>query len=632
MPVHIDPIEYLASILSKGDRYAFLLGAGISIAPPASLPSGAQFVSKLLSAISSDTEVLQTLTTFADSERADRELPGTFLRFETLMQTLAEFGDPQLDVLNPLRMQTAPNTNHYAYAQLLRDGHVICTTNFDTLIERACISLGIGHVVVAAFSKAAQDHLPDANGSTRHPTLYKLHGSFARFDETEGKWHAADRTIIAALRSIFRGLDDLPEKFRYLTLTRLLQSHDLIVMGYSGYDDFDVSLALRLIESEKRILWINHISDSRRAGVRTWADLQTSPTDRSGQLLSPRDRLLFDIGSTRLGKRFRRPDDILIIDVNSDEVMRLITNRFGLSSGTLPVPSPKRMSWWASSKSPTDQAFANWQRRFMKDIHTRRLVCARLLTSVREYDKAKVQLNRSLSSFRASDAPIGIVMMLEFARIERLLGNYQQALDILRKVTRFPKGINDLGVKIAHSEIPLMLAHTRGSKECREAAQTALAEIGLSWNQETRQPFFEVSFDKTMIDKIDLPATCFPSIAVGVATSYIDDREFLIAIEWLRAGVRDYAGATDVEEVAYICYSLGAIYHHLGDKRRAIRFAYRADVLSESIGTFGEDQLNLARNLTRTLKEEVGPAQYADYCVAAFSEFSAWDAFRLAND
>jgi hypothetical protein len=53
-------------------------------------PSGERFVSSLLAAVAADADVLDLLTEFSQAERRDRRSPSQFIRFETLMQMLAE--------------------------------------------------------------------------------------------------------------------------------------------------------------------------------------------------------------------------------------------------------------------------------------------------------------------------------------------------------------------------------------------------------------------------------------------------------------------------------------------------------------------------------------------------------------
>src|SRR5664279_1350114 len=66
-----------------------------------------------------------------------------FLRFEQAMGAVQATIDAELAILLTLISDARPNRYHFQLAHLLTKGHVILTTNFDTLIEAAAMELGV---------------------------------------------------------------------------------------------------------------------------------------------------------------------------------------------------------------------------------------------------------------------------------------------------------------------------------------------------------------------------------------------------------------------------------------------------------------------------------------------------------
>src|SRR5258708_743459 len=109
-----------------------------------------------------------------------------------------------------------PNANHRALATLARTGacRAIVTTNFDTLIERACTDANVP-VEVFATPDDFRRSVPPAFA------LYKIHGTATR-----------TTSLVDTVSQKLRGLS-FPVRAR---LTAVFNTHHVLVIGFSGAD------------------------------------------------------------------------------------------------------------------------------------------------------------------------------------------------------------------------------------------------------------------------------------------------------------------------------------------------------------------------------------------------------------
>src|SRR5258708_7071542 len=157
--------------------FAVLAGAGISYAPPSSLPKAFDVISAVIDALPLDAEARADLKKATSWEWSEGIGYFHLLRFEQIVESLQLSVDPKLEIIRNALPETEPNRYHYFLASLLSRGFPIITTNFDGLIEEACRRSGIGFSVLAA-ERDYERYLQNPN-DFRHP-LFKMHGSLAR--------------------------------------------------------------------------------------------------------------------------------------------------------------------------------------------------------------------------------------------------------------------------------------------------------------------------------------------------------------------------------------------------------------------------------------------------------------------
>lgn len=194
------------------------------------------------------------------------------IRFEQVMQTLRDSVDPDLRILQFCECSSTPTFLHRFLARALQSGPVI-TTNFDSLIELAWLEQNPEKPTVAfvearksqcwkddptAFAGLRSPQLRrrallKVHGSLRHPTSVLRHGSLKLAAKTEGSVAATLDRIGSSQR--LWGL----EPFKERAVTSAIRGRLLVVIGYSGTDDFDVVPTLaRVGHHAAGVVWISH--------------------------------------------------------------------------------------------------------------------------------------------------------------------------------------------------------------------------------------------------------------------------------------------------------------------------------------------------------------------------------------
>lgn len=218
-------------------RLAILVGAGVSIAPPTRLPSAQVF--------------LRYFYDLCLPESCDRELfvaAVPDLRFEAVIGIVQERFDPDLRILD-LYSGGVPNRNHFCLAELARRGALIITTNFDTLIETA-------HGDAGSLAVRLQPQDFETSGKAGDGSeIWHLHGAVVNpqtgVDTRE--------SITASIRDCWRSRELFEvSQAKGAALSRALAERDLLVVGYSGADDYDIAPALEKSASRQRVIWVQH--------------------------------------------------------------------------------------------------------------------------------------------------------------------------------------------------------------------------------------------------------------------------------------------------------------------------------------------------------------------------------------
>jgi tetratricopeptide (TPR) repeat protein len=225
---------YWRGVIRRGEA-TFFVGAGVSAPPPSRLPLAAGLVASLIA------PVLQPLRLPAGLARSVIKAL-VRLRPEVITDILLEHLG--IDAARPLLrvLRGTPNAWHGFLSAALAGGCSVITTNLDTLIEEAAaIEPRFGTIVGSDVEETV-----NANS-----ILFKIHGSIG------GDAAEAISSVALAVRQVGRGLS-----LRQTGLLRTLVEHrPLVVLGYSGRDDFDILPALLNVERTAPGVWVVHERD-----------------------------------------------------------------------------------------------------------------------------------------------------------------------------------------------------------------------------------------------------------------------------------------------------------------------------------------------------------------------------------
>jgi tetratricopeptide (TPR) repeat protein len=222
----------------KFQKLVVFCGAGISL--HSGLPLSNQFINYMLNKLEA-------------SESNKKVYLDSNLPFEAFIETLLGDSGNNLNILDAFNTENKPNTNHILIAKLAKIGYLklICTTNFDKLLERAFENEGLKegkdfHV----FHNENDFKKLKLNSSIIN--LIKLHGSI---DDKENMAvtlkKVSNESISKTIKSIIN--------FIFST-----GAHDsVLILGYSCSDLFDISPIIESINnSYKKVFFIEHSLDS----------------------------------------------------------------------------------------------------------------------------------------------------------------------------------------------------------------------------------------------------------------------------------------------------------------------------------------------------------------------------------
>jgi len=220
------PLETLTTFSERGKLVLFL-GAGVSKAPPTSLPDWWTLNREVVNAIAARVEAMtgkNYVPGLAQAVLDRREQAGRFPPDFQAQLIEDEAGTTYFEVLRVLD-SAAPNASHLRIAQMAKTGgvRVIITTNFDRMIERACDQLGVpyqAHYMTAHFDRLADD-LSRFDHTSTPLQIIKLHGTIEDAS-----------TLMDTLRQRRMGMHASAR----LLLQHLLKWGHWLFLGYSGAD------------------------------------------------------------------------------------------------------------------------------------------------------------------------------------------------------------------------------------------------------------------------------------------------------------------------------------------------------------------------------------------------------------
>jgi len=234
--------------LFKEDKLTFLVGAGCSVDAPSCLPAGRKMIEDLIRYTCAESEIEKIL----DLEE---------LRFEQLIEIVRDSIDGDLNVIDYYGQCDKPNLQHFFLAEMIKNGHFVMTTNFDFLIEYALQQSGVpNEEILPVITKKdfETNSNPDENFDQGKKAIYKVHGSTKNIITEEDTRKSLVTTIQAFGSNKERENVFQMEPFKRPLFENISTGRSLVILGYSGSDDFDIVPTLQVLKNLQNIIWINY--------------------------------------------------------------------------------------------------------------------------------------------------------------------------------------------------------------------------------------------------------------------------------------------------------------------------------------------------------------------------------------
>lgn len=223
----------------KRRRVVFFLGAGASWDSPADLPLSQNILTEIAS-------IVALPSSKESKEQVVKKFVGG-VRFEMFIQALVNtFQNKAIETLKVLDTGH-PNFNHYFIANLAAQKlcPFVVTTNFDSLLECSLSKRGTDDFELWHLNSHYRQKL-----TTKTPfRILKLHGSLRDRRSKESY-----RSIAIAANQVGKSIPSPKKKI----IRNILKTYDIVFLGYSGLDDFDLLPLILTTKSEKSVYWLDH--------------------------------------------------------------------------------------------------------------------------------------------------------------------------------------------------------------------------------------------------------------------------------------------------------------------------------------------------------------------------------------
>ncbi|MFX1317011.1 MAG: tetratricopeptide repeat protein [Promethearchaeota archaeon] len=293
----------IQDLINENEKLTFLVGAGCSIDPPSCLPAGRAMIEAIINYSCAESEK-QTLLELKE------------LRFEQLVEIVRDVLDPELKIIDYYGQCDTPNLQHFFLADMIIKGQFVLTTNFDFLIEYALLQSNVPKdkiIPVITKSDFEEFNNPVKLYEKGKKTLYKIHGSTKNLVTGQDTRDSLIATIQAfgtgkAGENVFQ-----VEPFKRTLFDNISNGRTLVIMGYSGSDDFDIVPTLKVLKNLRNIIWINYTFDD--GGLEKIYEIDES-TMQEPKKLDKVTQILVEI------YRMQNADHVYRVDANTTRLIK----------------------------------------------------------------------------------------------------------------------------------------------------------------------------------------------------------------------------------------------------------------------------------------------------------------------
>ncbi|HDZ19450.1 MAG TPA: tetratricopeptide repeat protein [archaeon] len=390
-------------VFKKGSKLTFLVGAGCSVDAPSCQPAGRSMMNETIdfTCPQSETEKIKEINE---------------LRFEALVEIIRDNLDPELKVIDFYGLCEKPNIQHFFLADKINQGHFVMTTNFDFLIEHALIQIGIPKEkikVIITKDDFFQYADPSELFSQKIKSLYKIHGSTKNIINDEN----TRDTLVATIQAFGSNKEGMSvfqvEPFKRQLFDNISKGRSLVVMGYSGSDDFDIVPTLKILQNIESIFWVDFVRDD--GGKEKFYEIESNDKDAS-KSSDKINKILLEIKNMNFVNKVYR------VDVNTSRMAKqLITIKPNINQENFNI-SPS--NWFSENLDAPDEMLQYHIAQtiyFDFNLMNDSLRCAQELLRISKHSKNQIMTIKSLNLI---------------GKVRHEQGNFSEALKLYKQALK----------------------------------------------------------------------------------------------------------------------------------------------------------------------------------------------------
>ncbi len=260
----------IKNLIGNDEKLTFLIGAGCSVDAPSNVPDSNKIKRELIKNFCAESEI-ENILKIED------------LGLDHLLSIICNSLDEDHKIFDFFGLFDQPNLQHFFLADLIKEGHLVMTTNFDFLIEGALSKLNIPYKEIIPVI-TEEDFVIYSNPTELlergYKAIYKIHGTPKNVITGEDTRDSVIKTIkTLGSGKIKKSLFQI-EPFKRELLDNICEGRSLVIMGYSGVNDSDIIPTLRVLKNLKKIIWINH-SESIQPGYEKIYEIASGKSQNS---------------------------------------------------------------------------------------------------------------------------------------------------------------------------------------------------------------------------------------------------------------------------------------------------------------------------------------------------------------
>ncbi|MEA3378662.1 MAG: tetratricopeptide repeat protein [Nanoarchaeota archaeon] len=575
----------IEKLFTINEKYTFLVGAGVSMNPPSNLSSARQIINTLLKYSSPPNELSSLISASKD------------IQFEHLIDL---FGNvfPKMDYLDYFESVDNYNIIHKYLAHLIKLKQYVITTNFDYLIEYALLSIIPNSTnitpIITKNDFTSYSDLELLRKENRFPII-KLHSSKKNIITGENCKDSLVSTMPALIKNKQERTVFSLENYKIRLFNSIMKSRNLVVIGYSGGDIFDIIPAIEDLHYLKSLIWIEHTPN-----LRTNFIINRIENNKSTNL---------KIDKTLLKALANKNYEIYHIQANTENIIKTYLWKLLIPEEPLPTSLPPNneitFSGWVENNLPVISKFKKFRTAALFYLITsdfsKFLDCSNQARHIavtqndytnqaevsldlgfyyyikNDFEKALKQFNQAYKYFlKTKNIDLQNHVLASIAKVQSATGNIKEAKKLYEQIYKYAKEQNNILEQAA-------MLNNIGAMNLDEGN---LNDAYYNFLQ-AKQLAKEVGY---------YPA--YVSACSNLAMVYQNLNAYDLALTEYNEALKIDETISDLYGKSQILFDIGVLYNKIGDNKNAIKTLEQVIALDDQINAY-----NIKINHLRSLAE-----------------------------